>query len=204
MVNAKRFYASCVDEWAIEEKGLGDLMSSINKNFGGWPILNEGPYRRNRQQFLDYMIALRRFDSAQLFEVAVSYNPKNPKRFLLRVNQPMWFFNRVYLFDDKVMLAYRNYMHSVIQYMSSDTRNLTDEIDRIFELERKFSMMQVDADQSRNLTYQNMTIKQLEKLIPDVDFIFLFLIKRIEKIIKKKISLSSLNGENSSRACLAR
>ncbi len=53
----------------------------------------------------------------------------------------MWFFNKVYLFDDKVMLAYRNFMHSVISYMNNDNRNLTEDIDRIFELERKFSLV---------------------------------------------------------------
>jgi membrane metallo-endopeptidase-like protein 1 len=90
VANAKRLYASCVDEWSVEEKALGDLMASINKHFGGWPILKDGQYRRTRQQFLDHMIALRKVDSAQLFEIGVSYNPKNPKRFLLRVNKTIY------------------------------------------------------------------------------------------------------------------
>ena len=86
ILNAKRLYASCIDEWTIEEKALPDLLNVINKQFGGWPILRDGPYRRSRQSFLEFLVVLRKIDSPQLFEVVVSYNPKNPKRFILRVN----------------------------------------------------------------------------------------------------------------------
>jgi hypothetical protein len=86
VANAKRLYTSCMDEVMVEERGQSDLIALINKQFGGWPILKEaGAFRRGRQQLLEYMIALRKVDSPMLFELIVSYNPKDPKQFILRV-----------------------------------------------------------------------------------------------------------------------
>lgn len=143
VANAKRLYASCVDEASIEERSLADILALINKEFGGWPILKEGPFRKNRQALLETMISLRKLDSPQFFEVAVSYNPKNPRRFILRVTQPSWFFNKVYFYDEKVMQAYQSLMQTIIQSINSDSRNINDEIDRIFQLEKKFGTVSI-------------------------------------------------------------
>lgn len=110
VANAKRLYASCVDEASIEERSLTDILTLINKEFGGWPILKEGQFRKNRQALLETMISLRKLDSPQFFEVAVSYNPKNPRRFILRVNNLFFmilfdFLNLLFLLGNPAKLV---------------------------------------------------------------------------------------------------
>lgn len=66
------------------------------------------------------------------------------------------------------MFAYRSLMHNTIQFLNQDSRNLTVEIDRIFELERKFALLQLDEEHRRNISYQNMTLRELQEQVPDV------------------------------------
>ncbi|CAF3665615.1 unnamed protein product [Rotaria socialis] len=39
IINARRWYNSCINESAIEEEGVDVILSFINKELGGWPIL---------------------------------------------------------------------------------------------------------------------------------------------------------------------
>lgn len=57
------------------------------------------------------------------------------------MSQTEWFFNKEYLFDEKVMIAYHNLMHNTIQAFNLDNKNITSRIDKIFELERKFAFV---------------------------------------------------------------
>ncbi|CAF0711920.1 unnamed protein product [Brachionus calyciflorus] len=167
--NAKKLFISCIYEWKIEEKGFSVLLDIIEKNFGGWPLL-KGEKLDNSTKIIDKLIKLRKLDASQFFEVFISLNPKDPKKYILRVSQPDWFFNKENLFNDKLMFAYRNLMHSIIQFLNSDNKDLTVDIDQIFELERKFSLLQLDDEHRRNSTYHNMTIKELATRVPHFEW----------------------------------
>lgn len=131
----------CVD--LIEERGIDYLLELIASEFGGWPILNNNPVLSSTKptkevSILDKMIRLKRVESSQLFELFVSTNPKNPRRNVLRVMQPSWFFATEYLSNTKVIDAYKNLMKTVIGYLAPNV-NLTKQIDAIFEIENEFA-----------------------------------------------------------------
>ena len=58
-----------------------------------------------------------------------------------KATQPGFFFNKEYLNDENIMNEYKNLMESVIGYMYSGEKNITSEIERIFLLEKEFSMV---------------------------------------------------------------
>lgn len=127
----------------IEERGTDYLLEVISSEFGGWPILDNNPSLSSSKptkeiSILDKMIRLKRVESSQLFELFVSTNPKNPRRNVLRVMQPSWFFATEYLSNTKVIEAYKSLMKTVIGYLVPSV-NLTKQIDSIFEIENEFA-----------------------------------------------------------------
>ena len=82
-VNAKQLFASCINEDAIEKRGLQPILDYINEELSGWPILNSST--QYNITVIDRLIRLKKVDSSQLFECFVSTDPKNPKKNVLRV-----------------------------------------------------------------------------------------------------------------------
>lgn len=110
---------------------------------GGWPILQGKSYDPDNLTVIEKMLMLKSIESPLIFEVYVTLNPKNPTHNILRISQPEWFFNKEYLLDGKIMYAYKNYMRSMIYSLSDEKSNLTKQIDRIFEIEKEFSMVNI-------------------------------------------------------------
>lgn len=136
-INAKKLYASCLNEEQIEERGIQPLLNYINGEFNGWPILENNSSFENIT-VLEKLIRLKTVESSQLFELFVSTNPKDPKHNLLRIIQPSWFFNREYLSNEKILSAYKHFLTTVVNEFMPGT-NLTRDIDAIYNIEMKFA-----------------------------------------------------------------
>ena len=61
--------------------------------------------------------------------------------FFIKASQPGFYFNKEYINDENIMNEYKGLMTSVIGYMYTGEKNLTSDIQRIFELEMEFSMV---------------------------------------------------------------
>jgi hypothetical protein len=87
MANAKKLFQSCINEPQLELIGVKSLLDKINKELGGWPILqNDQPISLSEKlTILDRMIKLRQYNLAQIVEVYVGANPKDPKKNIIRV-----------------------------------------------------------------------------------------------------------------------
>ena len=70
---------------SIEEKGTAKILAIIENELGGWPILQDEKYDPKKYSILDKLLLLNNIDAAQLFQVHISVDPKNPKQNVLRV-----------------------------------------------------------------------------------------------------------------------
>ncbi len=52
--------------------------------------------------------------------------------------------------------------------MKVSNKNLLSDIKTILAFEREFAMLQLDEETRRTGSYQNMTLAQLQELVPDV------------------------------------
>jgi hypothetical protein len=97
MANAKTLFQSCVDESQLELRGVTSLLDTINRELGGWPILENDPpiSLSEKMTILDRLIKLRKYGLAQIVEVYVGESPKDPKMNILRVN-------KFYIFGKKI------------------------------------------------------------------------------------------------------
>jgi hypothetical protein len=126
----------------------------------GWPILTD-TFNFNAVSLLDKLVKLRLYDVRGFFDLHVSTNPKDPSSLILRVlifdyleadisyylhyfqqlRQPQWFFNKELYANSSVTSAYKSYMLRTAQLLNASNKNLRQEIEKMFELEKDFAMV---------------------------------------------------------------
>jgi len=77
VINARNLYASCMDEAGIEDDGVAPVLSIINNEFGGWPILQGSSWDPSKFNLFNLLIKLRRYDNGFLFSVVTATNQQN-------------------------------------------------------------------------------------------------------------------------------
>lgn len=61
--------------------------------------------------------------------------------FIQQLRQPQWFFNKELYANSSVTSAYKSYMLRTAQLLNASNKNLRQEIERMFELEKDFAMV---------------------------------------------------------------
>ena len=80
--NARKLYRSCVDEDQIEHDGISPIISLINKELGGWPILQGSKW--NSSSF-DLYRSLTQLNRHLFFSISTSIDDKNSSRHVISV-----------------------------------------------------------------------------------------------------------------------
>ena len=86
----------------------------------------------------------------------------------MQLKQPNWLVSKEIYKDDKIVNAYKAYMYKIVSYMNSNSSDIQQEVENVFELEKKLTMVQVNENLKRNSTYTNLTLQLLEQKLPDV------------------------------------
>ncbi|CAF3726969.1 unnamed protein product [Rotaria sp. Silwood1] len=115
IINARRFYDTCINETAIELESVNVTLSFVNNELGGWPILqglswNEASYNLSR-----LLIKLREYSHNMIFGFSTLADDKNSSVNFIRVYQSdIALAQRAnYLNETKVTKAYRQFIHDV-------------------------------------------------------------------------------------------
>jgi len=66
-----------MDEAGIEDDGVAPVLSIINNEFGGWPILQGSSWDPSKFNLFNLLIKLRRYDNGFLFSVVTATNQQN-------------------------------------------------------------------------------------------------------------------------------
>lgn len=107
---------------------------------GGWPLLN-GPNYKQKYSIIEKLAILKKVESSQFFEIFISTNPKDPRRSILRIAQPSWFFNKEFLLNENIMEAYKTLITNTIIYLNPLSSNLTEDIKNMLDLETQFGLV---------------------------------------------------------------
>ena len=145
--NAKRLYHSCMDEELINKNSEQEFRTLLDEEFGGWPILDLPTVNTSKREFerpiLEKLIKLRRIGFKSLIEMHVTLNPKDPTLMILKIKQPLWFFNKHYYSDVKFLSAYEEYMSKYVLYLNKNLKaeQINEQISNMIELEKLFAMV---------------------------------------------------------------
>lgn len=85
IVNSRRLYNSCLDEEQIELEGITSILTLINTEFGGWPILQDSQWNSSTFDFTRLLLKLNEYNHFSIFSIATHTNEKNSSINGLRV-----------------------------------------------------------------------------------------------------------------------
>lgn len=77
IVNSRRLYNSCLDEDQIEREGITPILTLINNEFGGWPILQDSQWNSSAFDFTRLLLKLNEYNHFPLYVIASHTNEKN-------------------------------------------------------------------------------------------------------------------------------
>jgi hypothetical protein len=87
ITNARRLYNSCVDEYAMETEGVDAILSLINTEFGGWPILQGSTWNQSMFNFSQLLFKLSQYNNFVFYHIETKINRKNISMYRIRVSR---------------------------------------------------------------------------------------------------------------------
>jgi hypothetical protein len=70
-------YASCIDEDGIEADGFNAILSFINTELGGWPILHGSTWNNSTFNFFRLVLKLSEYSSSVIYNSRTQIDEKN-------------------------------------------------------------------------------------------------------------------------------
>jgi len=85
IVNARRLYNSCIQEDEIEAEGVNTILSLVNTEFGGWPILQGSQWNITAFNFSQLLIMLNKYNTDVIYIAGTQIDDKNSSAMAIRV-----------------------------------------------------------------------------------------------------------------------
>jgi hypothetical protein len=87
VVNARRLYSSCLDDVQIEIDGTHPILSFIETEFGGWPILQGSSWNSTTFNLSNLLLKLRQYNYNAVFGINTNIDDKNSSSHIIVVCQ---------------------------------------------------------------------------------------------------------------------
>ncbi|XP_051172592.1 neprilysin-2-like isoform X2 [Leptopilina boulardi] len=160
----KTFYRNCINETAINSKGLQAAVDILNK-LGGWPVL-EGDSWKDDNFNWEQLVSKFKKESlpvVNFFDSGVISDLKNSSKRILYIDQPFLDLTHENIkqgLNDSTIEAYYNYMVDIAIIFGADETKARDELKRsvLFEM----NLVNISSTEEER-DYNNLTtIKELE------------------------------------------
>lgn len=178
--NARIYYHSCLDKNGILEKLGAKPLRDFIKKIGGWNIT--GDFDVENWNFQNTLTLIHNtYNQGGFFLWDVGEDEKNSSVNILQVDQGAinlpsrdYYLNKT--LDDEILGAYLKYMTIVGSLLGVDEREVIRQMSDVIKLETKLANITVPNDQRRGeaRVYHKMTIAQLQKLAPVIDWVQYF------------------------------
>ena len=85
ITNVRRLYASCINETTIELKSVDEILSFINRELGGWPILEGSTWNHSTFNLSNLLISLHEYNKGIIYNVNTKVDLVNSSIYCIRV-----------------------------------------------------------------------------------------------------------------------
>lgn len=85
--NARILYSTCVDDVQIEKDGIQHVLSLIETDFGGWPILQGSSWSNASFNLSNLLFKLRQHNYNVVFRINTEIDDKNSSSHIIMVSQ---------------------------------------------------------------------------------------------------------------------
>ena len=85
VANARTLYETCMNEDRIEVEGITPMLSLVNDELGGWPILQGAAWNASEINLPNLLLKLRSYSNSIFFGVGTSTDQKNSTEYDIEV-----------------------------------------------------------------------------------------------------------------------
>ena len=89
ILNARRLYASCVDEETIEVDGVDAILAFVNTELGGWPLLQGSAWVNSTFNFSRLLLKLYEYNSNVIYNAGTGIYDMNSSAYIIRVSKQL-------------------------------------------------------------------------------------------------------------------
>ncbi|CAF1051487.1 unnamed protein product [Adineta ricciae] len=159
--NTRVLYDSCVDEATIETIGVNTLLSTINTEFGGWPILQNSAWNASTYNLSVLLQKLREYNQNIIYSFGTSIDDQNSTVYFVRVSQSDLALEQRTRYDNETSVtnAYRQFIYDLASLLTNvtNTTQLQQDVDDIFAFEKDISRYHLTPAEQR--AKQNETVR---------------------------------------------
>ncbi|CAF1247586.1 unnamed protein product [Adineta steineri] len=140
IINARNLYHSCINEKYIENEGINPILSLINNEFGGWPII-QSSWNNSTFDLLNLLLKLRKYQNNIIFGLDTTTNDKHSTEYALGISQgDLGLGEREYYMNEsKITVAYRRYIFDLASVLSNDTSTIEQDVNDMYEFEKELA-----------------------------------------------------------------
>ncbi|CAF1531755.1 unnamed protein product [Rotaria sp. Silwood1] len=142
IANARQLYDSCTDELAIETAGVDTVLSVIDNELGGWPILNGLSWNETKFNLSLLLFKLREYNNNIIYNCGTGTDDKNSSAYYIRIAQSDLALEQrqYYLNETKLTTAYKQFIYDLAMSLTNDTTMIDKDSQDIYEFEKKLSI----------------------------------------------------------------
>lgn len=174
-MKAKNLFQSCMNYDQIEKRNVEPLLELL-ESLGGWPLLDKNWDEKNFD-WLELVANLRRFNNDILIMQYVGADIHNSNLNVIQFDQTTlglptrdYFLKTV---NEKYLNSYRNFITHTITLLGVEHFEAKDRADEIIEFETNLAKIMSAQEDRTNISelYHNITLFELQKEIPGIDWI---------------------------------
>lgn len=151
VANARHLYSSCTNETNIDAEGVERILSLIDTEFGGWPILQGESWNESTFNFSNLIFRLRQYNYNILYRVGTDVDEKNSSITDIVIGQGSLGLPQRRYFENEtdVTIAYRNLIRNLAKELSTSTTTIETDINEMFQFEKDISQYFYTSDEQR-------------------------------------------------------
>ncbi|CAF2095989.1 unnamed protein product [Rotaria magnacalcarata] len=159
IINARNLYDSCINEAGIEVDGVEPVLSIINREFGGWPILQGPSWNDSTFNLVDILLKLRKYDDGIIFSVVTATNQENSSIYDIELGQGTLGLQETEYYNNEtdITAAYRQFMTDLAMALTNETSTIANDVSAIYSFEKNIS--QYHWTESEQRLRDNETIR---------------------------------------------
>ncbi|CAF1017329.1 unnamed protein product [Rotaria sp. Silwood1] len=152
ITNARILYHSCINEQNIEDEGIDLILSLVNKQLGGWPILQGSSWNNSTFNLLNLLLKLRQYNNDIIFGIGTSIDEKNSQEYDIAIGQSdLGLGQRQYYSNEsKITTAYKQFIYDLATALTNDTSMIDKDVKDIFDFEKEIAKHYWTTDERRN------------------------------------------------------
>ncbi|CAF0749316.1 unnamed protein product [Rotaria sp. Silwood1] len=152
ITNARILYHSCINEQNIEDEDIDLILSLVNKQLGGWPILQGSSWNNSTFNLLNLLLKLRQYNNDIIFGIGTSIDEKNSQEYDIAIGQSdLGLGQRQYYSNEsKITTAYKQFIYDLATALTNDTSMIDKDVKDIFDFEKEIAKHYWTTDERRN------------------------------------------------------